>query len=115
MADRPRFDPLATRAYELFRTELVEQLRQVEVLIAREGALSPEEVITIGRTFHTIKGGAGFFGLGEISRAAARLEEVFLSQAERDVAEVTDIFESLRRMSVSLPEPTGGVQRCQTS
>ncbi len=115
MADTPRFDPLATRAYVLFRSELREQLRQVESLTAREGGIRAEDVASIGRTFHTIKGGAGFFGLSDLARDAGALEALFLGRTERDTAEVARLLESLRRLSVSLPEPTGGTDRCPTS
>lgn len=115
MPESRSFDPLASRAYVLFRTELAEQLRQVEELMSRDGVIRAEDAVAIGRTFHTIRGGAGFFGLIELARTAGELEKLFLDRLERDAAEVARLLKSLRSLSTALPEPTGGADRCPIS
>lgn len=115
MPESRSFDPLASRAYVLFRTELAQQVRQVEELMSRDGAIRAEDVVAIGRTFHTIRGGAGFFGLDELARTAGELEKLFLDRLERDAVEVARLLESLRSLSAELPEPTGGADRCPIS
>lgn len=115
MAEQPRFDPLGTRAYSLFRSEIGEHVERVRALLSRGVPTTAEEAEVIGRTCHTIKGGAGFFGLTEVARVAGTLEAIFLGEGERSREEIEVALQSLITLSQSLPEPTGGVERCRIS
>ena len=115
MADRPQFDPLASRAYALFRAELGDQVERIRALCFCDGALSAADVTTLGRICHTLKGGAGFFGLTEIAEVAGRLEVLYINGGGSDHQQISSAVQSLVLLSQNLPEPTGGVDRCRTS
>lgn len=55
-----------------FLQECTESLGELEagLLVLRDGEADPEQLNTIFRAVHSIKGGAGMFGLGELTRFA---------------------------------------------
>ena len=111
MGSPSTFDPLASGAYALFVTELERQLVRVRALLAEETPQSGDPIRELGSIFHTIKGGAGFFGLGELMGVAARLEASFLNGAAKRDGEVKELVERLAELSGDLSKSN----RSQTS
>lgn len=109
------FDPLASGAYALFVTELGRQLVRVRALLAEETPLRGERLRELMKTCHTIKGGAGFFGLVELMSAAGQLETIFLAEEVTVSGEVVELLGRLENLSQRIPAPTKGATRCPTS
>ena len=66
------------------------------------------------RRFHTIKGGAGFFGLGDMADAAAQLEALLEETGGgmcEQLDEIRRSIEDLERCAASLPAAQGAPGR----
>ncbi len=67
-----------------------------------------EEVKRATELFHTMKGGAGFFGLSDVANYSAALESM-LDDATLNIddarAEIESLFEALKVAVKKLPEP----------
>ncbi len=72
-------DPISLKAYKIFVAELQKQRAYIEDLQQRKAHLSSEESEELRIIFHRIKGGGGFFGLQELSKAAGMLEDKVLT------------------------------------
>jgi len=75
-----KYDCIAPKAYRLYLMQMREKLKSAEeVFFTLE---DPEQNILddAKRSFHTLKGGAGFFGLKEIAEAAGKIEELLSNQ-----------------------------------
>jgi chemotaxis protein histidine kinase CheA len=105
MGSPSSFDPLASGAYALFVTESARQIVRVRALLAEETPQSGDRSRELGATFHTLKGGAGFFGLVEFMEVAARLEAIFSDGAAPRGGEITELVERLAQLSTELPKP----------
>lgn len=98
--------PILGSAYRVYLEETSKHLKEAALAFAREDALSPEDLYVLGARFHTIRGGAGFFGLSEIAAAARQLEELLGQpgldlRAERPT--VDRLFEELSDLVSRLP------------
>jgi chemotaxis protein histidine kinase CheA len=67
------------RAYAVFLSETKQHLDWAGVNLLNLSQQDLSSLKEAKRRFHTIKGGAGFFGLTEIEKLAAELEELFSS------------------------------------
>jgi len=68
---------LSPTAYRLFVEELAKHLADATSTFARAQQATKDDLVRLGARFHTIKGGAGFFGFDRIAELAATLEERF--------------------------------------
>jgi chemotaxis protein histidine kinase CheA len=102
---------LQGRAYTLFFHEYGERLKHVGELLSEE--LSESDRLELGRTFHTLKGGAGFFGFDEIARVASMIEQIcaspLLSTEFRE--SLLEGCQKLDNLSVNLPAPVASRKR----
>ena len=104
------FNPLASRAYGVFLEELSRHLGEVRIRLGRGDPIGSTEARELGERFHTIKGGAGFFGLHEIEQVAAGLEQIFLApSAEPWPSGWEEHLVKLEALSARVPRPAGGV------
>lgn len=65
------------RAFTVFLEETREHINWTRAFLSNGGIASPSSVKEAERRFHTIKGGAGFFGLTDVEKLAASLEKFF--------------------------------------
>lgn len=100
------------KAYRLFLAELRKHIENSRALLFADRTPSCAELRQTAVTFHTIKGGSGFFGLSEIARVSAALEQLLKAtdlEPERTVHLARDLVTELEALTVALP-PTVGAQ-----
>lgn len=68
---------LSPTAYRLFVEELAKHLADATNTFGRAEEATKDDLVRLSARFHTIKGGAGFFGFDRIAKLAATLEERF--------------------------------------
>ncbi len=89
----------SSTAYKIFLEELIKHLANTKELLAHPEPLNSDQIRIVGSAFHTIKGGAGFFGLNEIADQAGVIESYFLkatsSFSESEAKELVATFEVL--------------------
>ena len=72
-----------------FLTEMGERLAEFEQCLAElELSFRMDTVHHLFRAIHTIKGGAGFFELGNITRLSHQLEDLLMKIREEELAKV---------------------------
>ena len=93
-------DPLTSEVYRIYRQELAQHFERL-TRIAEEGLLSSDCVLEIRTRFHTIKGGAGFFGFNELVEVAGQIEnraaksQVTLNELEQALTSMSHIIDQL--------------------
>ena len=101
-------DLLKGKAYGIFVAELAKHLARAHEVFDREQSPTSEQVYLAMTSFHTIKGGAGFFGLSEIARVAGHLESL-LQKDDLDLAlelsGIRDSIASLEKLAKRMPDP----------
>lgn len=97
-----------TRAYRLFLDELAAYLAEAKQNICLTEIVNEKFCREAARNFHTLKGGAGFFGLSAVAEYSANLEAIFKKPLEQMVCEMDQarryILE-LEQMKEDLPPP----------
>ena len=68
----------SSKAYKIFLEELLKHLANAQAIFASDSEIDSEKIRIVGSAFHTIKGGAGFFGLSEVANLAGEIEGYFL-------------------------------------
>lgn len=91
---------LQGRAYGIFVSEIGRHLRWAHNTFDANHDLESESLQEARRRFHTIKGGAGFFGLDEIASTAERLQKFFSNAS----SEIIDDMEQARKWIVELEQ-----------
>ncbi len=78
-----------SKAFLLLIEEIGKHLESTKTLLmGGRGELTPEIIRQIGIEFHTVKGGAGFFGLETLAAAAAGIERVLLKEQITDIERI---------------------------
>lgn len=100
---------IAGNAYKIFVSELELHLANALRLFCQDGPQpSLEDARTVGRNFHTVRGGAGFFGFKDMSETARQIE-VLLLKAEGSLMgklnAVRQLLETIEKLSEELPPP----------
>jgi len=100
---------ISGNAYKIFVCELFQHLNRAQKVFQGPDALpSVEDAKTVGRNFHTIRGGAGFFGLEEMTSAAREIETMLL-KAEGSMTEKIDtirrLLKKIEALAKDLPPP----------
>ena len=104
MADN---DLLLGKAYGIFHAEFHKHIQNAEGMVAKQ-SLEKDELKRLSAYFHTIRGGAGFFGLTTIAEVSKSLEYLFLEptfQIERELQKVVEMLTKLKAEGERLPEP----------
>lgn len=102
------FDLISSQAYRLFLAELADHLSQAGLFCADSQALNQANLADLSRRFHTVKGGAGFFGFKEIAVASAGLEALFqkpLTAVIESHAHIQAQLKFLQQAMAELPQP----------
>jgi chemotaxis protein histidine kinase CheA len=89
------------KAYALFVSELDKHITEAILKTNTQGqaVITDNECNALRSTFHTIKGGAGFFGLNDIANVASNLENLF-EMAMKDLnGQVSAIEAQLKEIS----------------
>jgi chemotaxis protein histidine kinase CheA len=100
-------NPVSVQVYQLFLSELQRNLAQVHADLMEGDAPTPAEAREIGRTFHTIRGGAGFLGFDLVASRAAELDHLLRKSAdeiELNLGRVREVLGELESLAASLPE-----------
>lgn len=95
-------------AYKIFAVELARHLDRARATFSEERELTADDFLRVGAAFHTIKGGAGFFGLSDLAQTAARLEVILMGAKETlilDFDEVRSLMEKVEALAQGLPKP----------
>ena len=96
------------KAYRLFVEELATHLTAAAASFSDDHICSATELRQLSSRFHTIKGGAGFFGLTDVQDLAGKLEDtlgVLSPSCLKTKPELCAIFEALKSISARLPTP----------
>ena len=95
-----------SKAYRLFRSECMQHVQEIERILESETGLSKVQCDSGRIRCHTMKGGAGFFGLEELAKCAAMLEKLFAGRLNIKTAkEARTGLEELMRLIAKLPAP----------
>ena len=108
MADSIRSNLLAGKAYALFVDELDRHLTQARQKLLDEGKVNKETCQSVRSSFHTIKGGAGFFGFNDVAQAASQVENFLtlpLSQINAQLADIKEKILHMEKLAQALPQP----------
>lgn len=103
-----RMDLLASRAYGIFLAEIDKQLGYARDLLAAPNGPGQAERAEAAIMFHTLKGGAGFFGFGEIAQLAGEVEEILIAPnfaSSRDIPAIQSKVDAIENLRQKLPDP----------
>lgn len=98
---------VSAQVYQLFLTELQRHLERAHAELMDGPAPSPEEARELGRTFHTIRGGAGFLGIDTVASPAAVLDDLLRKSSERiehNLGKVREVLTELEAAAAALPD-----------
>ena len=101
---KPAFSPLGTKAYGLFLEELPKQIADAGRFFCAD-SVDPDQSKNLAGSFHTIKGGAGFFGLSAVYELASKLEVLLIGELSQNLAEAKRLFEEFKQEAAKLPKP----------
>ncbi|MBN8550231.1 MAG: Hpt domain-containing protein [Deltaproteobacteria bacterium] len=100
---------IKANAYRVFFAELEKHLAEISGVVAPGKTPGGEVLRRVGGTFHTIRGGAGFFGLEELAAVAGRIEDLLLQDTQLAKAEIDNVrrlVEEISSITRKLPKPT---------
>lgn len=99
---------LAGAAYRMFVEELQKHLDASKGFFALS-EWTPEQLKETSGRFHTIRGGAGFFKLTDLSALAGELEKGLLNGTPAEVASrrasLAELDRKLREVAQAIPQP----------
>ena len=96
-------DPLYSEAYKIYRSELDTHMSRIAELLQRE-LVGSEEKKELKTRFHTIKGGAGFFGFDQIFSVAGILETMMKDVSTDPIQTAQIQFQTLQQLIGQLPD-----------
>ena len=91
---------ICEKAYRIFRDELAKHLHSFDAFLERAKQGKVPEARKFSSVFHTIKGGAGFFGLTEIYEISGRLEDLL----EKDDLAISSSLDQVRSLFAKLKD-----------
>lgn len=100
---------IKAKAYQVFFVELERHMQEICSAVAPNKTPDSKDLRKVGATLHTIRGGAGFFGLDELAAAAGSIENLLLQDTKRACAEldhVRALIEQVVVLTGKLPKPT---------
>jgi chemotaxis protein histidine kinase CheA len=97
----------SSKVYELFKVELARHLAEAHSQLLEKNQVPSSECVTqLGRSFHTIKGGAGFLGFEEVASRAGQLDQLLRKSGqsiEENLEQVRSLLGELEAVAQSLP------------
>ena len=106
MTQSTKQELLNGKAYGLFFQEYRTRLDSLETAIS--AGISSADQADWKLKFHTLKGGAGFFGFERVYQIAATLESLCAQSSTfgaSEVAQVASFLEELREIQSLMPDP----------
>ena len=98
---------LSSKVYELFKVELARHLAEAHSQLLETDKVPTSECVTqLGRSFHTIKGGAGFLGFEEVAARAGQLDHLLRKSGQEIVTnleQVRSLLGELEAVARALP------------
>jgi chemotaxis protein histidine kinase CheA len=91
--------PRSGKAYEIFVNEYHKHIAYITTVLNAETGIDAEEQQKLSRLFHTIKGGAGFFGFDVIHKSAGVLEKILKNPDLKFAAEKNEILSIFNELS----------------
>lgn len=88
-------DPLSSEVYRIYRLELEQHIERLQ-LMAKEDFLVPDCVLEARTRFHTIRGGAGFFGFSQLVEIAGQMEK----KAAQNQLTLEDLKQALEQFKI---------------
>ena len=88
-------DPLSSEVYRIYRLELEQHIERLQ-LMAKEDFLVPDYVLEARTRFHTIRGGAGFFGFSQLVEIAGQMEK----KAAQNQLTLEDLKQALEQFKI---------------
>lgn len=101
-------DFISGNAYKIFYSEFAKHINAALAKLTPNVHLSADDLRELSGRFHTIKGGAGFFGLTEIVSFARILEDAFkveMSTPKDDLLKLISIIDALKQEGDKMPPP----------
>ncbi len=98
---------VSPQVYQLFLSELQRQLAHAHEELFEGSTPSPGEARELGRTFHTIRGGAGFLGFQNLADRAAVLDQLLRKSSEQidqNLGRVREVLLELESLAAKLPD-----------
>lgn len=116
MATDQRAQLLAGKAYALFVSELERHLSDAKKRFSDQQKLQAKDYAQVRSDFHTIKGGAGFFGLNNVAKAASKIEDILHSPIEQLASQVDQIrgqLKEIEELIKEIPQPNSELDKGQ--
>ena len=107
MTSNTEFCLITSTAYRIFVEELAKHLTKADQVLGNEQAQA-EDLRDASNSFHTIRGGAGFFGLSDIAKIAGELEKFLLAsdfRAKGGFEQSRKLVSRLHELSKEMPKP----------
>ena len=98
---------ISGNAFKIFRVELDRYRKGFEEFLKLGGSQDPAMLKKFSASFHTIRGGAGFFGLDDIATFAGTLEDLLGSPSfdlKKDLPEAQEVFSRLTSSAAKILE-----------
>ncbi len=99
---------LEGKAYALFCQELERHIAKGRRFILLNEALTAPILGELSAAFHTVRGGAGFFGLDDMQRVAGELETIFGQEEfnlDMELEGIRALFSELISAQAKMPVP----------
>ena len=112
MTHDPLTQLVTSKAYGIFFEELGKHLKKAHQFFFSETPPSPEQCREASASFHTIKGGSGFFALHDIAKISGELERILENKDlhyAAEAARIRNLVETLGTLASKLPPPKTAV------
>jgi chemotaxis protein histidine kinase CheA len=103
-------DPLQSKAYGIFVGEFERHMREMRTVFEKNEAFDQNMLRRAVGAFHTVKGGAGFFGLQQVADLAAETEKILRDPAfdvARQRAVVLENISNLEKLHTEISAKKG--------
>ncbi len=97
--------PLTSKAYQVFLEEIGRYRKRVLTVLAVPDLGSKDLRIELTALFHTVKGGAGFFGLDDLADTSAELERMFALEPFPEQANTFELLNRFADITGHMPNP----------
>ncbi len=93
-----------SKAFRMFKDEIVRNVKEAETILDLGEKTDPDFQNNVCMHFHQTKGVAGMFGLDDVAKAAADLEDVFGGDLVAVLAKNIEITNLLQQIKISMQE-----------
>ena len=97
--------PLSSKAYLVFLDEVARYRERICTVLSALELDSSDLRRELSAVFHTIKGGAGFFGLDDLADTSAQLETMLAGPQTPSLSVVVPLLNHFVDISGNMPKP----------